>query len=175
MENEILLLVLSSMLLAGCMHEPQEKGYKVVRVIDGDTIIVQKDNINETIRILGIDFIDLRKDKLNIWLSETNGSKERITKCYKEGNEFVKELIINEKVILLVDEGVEPLVDRYDRKLRYIEFEDGDIRYDVGEELIKRGYARMFDPSPGLCSRCEGYRTLQVTTKESGNGCLWSN
>jgi micrococcal nuclease len=94
----------------------------VVKVIDGDTIVLEN---GERVRYLGID------------APETPYSFRRETPYWKEAKEFNEKLVKNKKVRLEFD--VEKR-DKYDRLLAYV-FVGSTF---VNGELVEKGYARVY-------------------------------
>lgn len=99
--------------------------YPVVRVIDGDTIVINKDGVNESVRLIGID------------TPETVHSTKPIQCFGIEASKKTKEWLEGAQVELIVDEG-EGERDKYRRLLGYIYREDGMF---INLELIKQGFA----------------------------------
>ena len=138
----------------------------VTKIVDGDTIDINLSGDIERIRILGIDFPDVSSDRIGKW-EEMGLSKERIVKCYKEGNDWM-ETMLNQEVILIADSG-EDDKDRYNRSLRYVAWGNDDI----GSLLIRQGYAVIYDPTKPQCVICEDYKQLEEQVRIEKNGCLW--
>jgi len=90
----------------------------VTRVIDGDTLVYEINNISYTCRLLGID------------------TPERGEEFYQEAKDFLS--IVDKKEVEILrdwdDEG------KYYRKLRYIFYEDRLINL----ELVEQGFARAY-------------------------------
>jgi micrococcal nuclease len=106
---------------------PTENGdlISVTKVIDGDTLIVNINDKEESIRLIGID------------TPEINDKRKKV-KCFGEkATERVKELVENKKIRLEVDESQENK-DIYSRLLRYIYLEDGIF---LNKKLIEEGFA----------------------------------
>ena len=143
------------------MNTIEENGL-VKDVIDGDTIVVQFSNgADKTIRILGVDFPDLDKNKIKKW--EGLGlNQNQIKECYNKGVEDIKNLILGKMVKIELD-LLERDVDEYGRILGYVYF-DG---LDLSEYLVKNGYAVMFDPTEPLCSHCSKLKSMEFK-----QGCL---
>ena len=88
----------------------------VIKVVDGDTIWVQFDDLSkEKVRLIGID------------------TPEKGKCGFDEATHTLTELVLNQK-ISLVEGGISNR-DRYKRLLRYVEIG----RVDAGLELIKKG------------------------------------
>lgn len=99
--------------------------YPVVRVIDGDTIVINKNGVNESVRLIGID------------TPETVHSTKPIQCFGIEASKKTKEWLEGAQVELIIDEG-EGERDKYRRLLGYIYREDGMF---INLELIKQGFA----------------------------------
>ena len=107
--------------------ENQPDYFRVKRVIDGDTIVL--DN-NERVRYLGIN------------TPETHHPVKGVEYYGKEAEEFNKKLVLAKKVRLEFDKK---RFDRYGRTLAYVYLEDGIF---VNAELVKKGYARVMVIKP---------------------------
>lgn len=97
--------------------------FRVIRVIDGDTIQIEN---GKTVRYIGID------------TPELSDSRKPVECFAKEAAEFNKNLVLSKMVRLEKDVSE---TDKYDRLLRYvydIEFE-GEIF--VNDYLVRQGYA----------------------------------
>ena len=151
----------------------KEHFYKVVQVIDGDTIKVKIGTKIETVRLLGID------------TPEISDSKEKT--CYGgEAKRKTKEILENKFVYLIP----EPLVtepcesgakvkrsaelsstldrDKYNRLLRYVFLEDGLF---VNAYLVKQGFAFNYIYQPYEFMKYFDF--LEKQAKEAKLG-IWS-
>lgn len=100
---------------------------QVIRVVDGDTIIVALNRKPETIRLLGIN------------TPETVAPNKPV-QCYgPEASERTKELLTNQIVRLETDPSQDNR-DKYNRLLRYVFLENENIN----ETLVREGYAREY-------------------------------
>ena len=109
--------------------------FPVVWVVDGDTIIVLKDEINTKVRLIGID------------TPESVATGKNADKNCEEGNvasDFVKNLLSGSKVALEYD--IEPQ-DKYGRDLCYVYLEDGTM---LNKMLLEIGYARIMKIEPNV-------------------------
>lgn len=81
--------------------------YKVTRVVDGDTIVVNINGLDEKIRLIGVDTpesVDPRKP----------------VECFgKEASNYTKSLLENQNIILEPD-STQGNTDKYKRLLRYV-------------------------------------------------------
>ncbi len=98
--------------------------FEVVRVIDGDTIVVEKNGQRETVRLIGIDTPEV-------------DSPFTQTECFgPEASNFTQSILLNEAVLLEVDPTQDDR-DIYDRLLRYVYLGNTN----VNQLLIQEGYA----------------------------------
>ena len=99
-------------------HEPTGELATVINVVDGDTIDVLLNGIEERVRYIGIN-------------SPENES------CYSEGAADINAFFVEDKLVLLEREPGGDNRDRFDRLLRYIW--TGDVL--VNEEVVRAGGA----------------------------------
>lgn len=105
-----------------------QKGYKVVKVIDGDTIDVDVDGKFERLRLIGID------------TPETVDPRKKVQCFGKEASNKAKELLFGRFVILESDE-TQGDRDKYKRLLRYVFLPDGT---NFNLYMIAEGYAHEY-------------------------------
>ena len=102
--------------------------YKVIKVIDGDTIAVDLNGKDETIRIIGIDtpeLVDPRKP----------------VQCFaKEASDKAKSILTDQFVLLEAD-STQDEKDKYNRLLRYVFLKNGT---DYGKMMISEGFAHEY-------------------------------
>lgn len=108
------------------------KTAKVIRVIDGDTIILDS---GETVRYIGIDAPEIKNNE-----------------CFaKEAREINQKLLLNKYVQLEQDISQE---DAYHRILRYVyllgEDQNDEEKIFVNKYLVENGYARPFVYPPDI-------------------------
>jgi micrococcal nuclease len=121
--------------------------YRVLRVIDGDTIVVEG---GEHVRYLGVD------------APETQGSPE----CYgREATERNRQLVEGKRVRLEADRRDR---DRYGRLLRWV-WVDGTL---VNEQLIREGYATVYRDEPAA-KYMDRLLAAEAEARSRGAG-LWS-
>jgi micrococcal nuclease len=103
--------------------------YRVVDVLDGDTIVVERAGKQDTIRLLGVD------------TPETHHPTKPV-QCYgPEASAYTARRLLGKSVRL---EGDVETHDLYGRRLAYV-YVDGE-RYD--DELLRKGYARLLVIEP---------------------------
>jgi micrococcal nuclease len=123
----------------------------LVRVVDGDTIVVKTNGEQKTIRYIGIDTPEPYRD----------GEPA----CFSEQSSRRNKELLNGGEIKLVS-GREEL-DRYDRLLRYV-FVDNQF---INETLIAEGYAKSLTISPNT-KYATRFKGLEKEAKAQGLG-LW--
>ncbi len=160
----ILLLVTSSCTLDQTNFE---ENATVKKIIDGDTYLIDVNGSEEKIRLLGIDYPDLTKDRITNFL-DLGVVKNKVQDCYKKGKEDLEKNLVGKNMIIIRDPN-EKDRDKYKRLLRYAEFNNTDI----GAWLLQNGYARFYDPTNQLCNRCIYYHLIYSNITDSKIGCLW--
>ena len=110
--------------------------YEVIRVIDGDTIVVNIDHTHTTIRLIGIDTPE-----------SVNPDESLNCEAGEAASEFTRTLLNEQTVYLEYDQE---RYDPYDRTLAYVYLEDGRM---VNEILIQEGYADAMIIKPNIRHR----------------------
>lgn len=114
-----------------------EKGI-VTRVVDGDTLVVLVNGIEEKIRLIGVN------------TPESVGKYIDNPQYYgKEASKFTKQQLLGKHVYLESDRGP---TDRFGRKLRYVWLKNPDsanLKEDLfNSVLLQRGYGEVMIISP---------------------------
>lgn len=108
--------------------EKTQKFYKVLRVIDGDTIVVNLDGSPKTIRLIGID-------------APESVDPRKIVECFGiEASNKAKEILNGKKVSLEKDKS-QGEKDKYGRLLAFVFLEDNT---NFNKLMIKEGYAHEY-------------------------------
>jgi micrococcal nuclease len=127
---------------------------RVVRVVDGDTILVARDGGTDRVRYIGIDTPETVKPGTPV-------------QCFGHRASAENDRLVSGRAVRLVV-GEEPR-DRYGRLLAYV-YRAADGRF-VNEELVRDGYARTLTIPPN--DRYAGrFAALQDAAREAGRG-LW--
>jgi micrococcal nuclease len=125
---------------------------EVLRVVDGDTIVVDLSGAEETVRYIGIDTPEPYRD----------GEPA----CFSlEASLRNEELVSGKRVELVADREDR---DRFDRLLRYV-YAEGVF---VNEVLIEEGYATPLRIEPNTTYANE-FSQLAAVAKQEGEG-MWS-
>ena len=126
---------------------------RVLRVVDGDTIIVRLDGREERVRYIGMN-------------TPESVTPERPVECFgREASEANKALVSGKTVRLERDVSDR---DRFGRLLRYV-YVDGAF---VNGELVRQGYANAITIQPDVREN-DRLRDLEREARDLGRG-LWS-
>lgn len=100
----------------------------VLRVVDGDTIVV---NPNEKVRLIGVD------------TPETAHPQKAVACFGKEAKQFIRDAVQGKTIRLAMDtvNAKRRHKDRYGRTLAYVYLPDGKM---LNAELIRQGYGRAY-------------------------------
>ena len=147
------ILIISVLVVAGVFvfvsfKNNNEYVVKVIKVIDGDTIVIEG---GEIIRYIGINSPETGQDKDDCFAQEAfNANKELI-----EGKEVKLEKDVSEK-------------DKYGRLLRYVWVDD----IFVNEYLVRYGYALSAEYPPDT-KYAQQFNSFEKQAQEENLG-LWS-
>jgi micrococcal nuclease len=149
------LLALSVLLVALVASTARDESGTVVRVVDGDTLVVRIGGRAEKVRLIGVD-------------TPESVDPRRPVQCFgKEASEFTRRLAEGKRVTLLREAGPGDR-DRYGRLLRYVFSPDGTL---LNGEIIRQGYGHAYLRYP--FARMEEFRALERQAREHGLG-LWA-
>ncbi len=144
-------------------HEPSSvkkeapPTYRVVEVIDGDTIKVDIGGKIETVRMVGVD------------TPEIAGPRNTQDDYFgPEAAQYTKKLLENQPVYLIPD-PMQSNRDKYNRLLRYVFLEDGTL---VNAKLIEEGYAYNYIYEPFQFMKQFDYLEKQAKEKQLG---VWNS
>jgi micrococcal nuclease len=136
--------------------EPRRKMAIVVRVVDGDTLLVRTGGAEERVRVLGIDTPEV-------------AHQGEPGKCFGDrATAAMRALVPADTRVALVSDPTQADRDVYERLLRYVELRDPAVT-DVGRELILAGAAEVYDSDPPS-TRQEEYGELQASAERSHRG-----
>ncbi len=130
---------------------------RVVRVIDGDTIVVDRGQGDERLRYIGMDTPETVKPGTSVeWMGRESADANR---ALVEGATVVLEQDVSE-------------TDRYGRLLRHVWLDDDGAGWRlVNLELIRVGYARVSTYPPDV-KYVDLYLAAQIDAREHDRG-LW--
>lgn len=131
--------------------------YQVVKVIDGDTITVEKSGANETLRLIGIN------------TPETVDPRKPVECFGQEASNKAKELLSDKQVRLEADPS-QGERDKYGRLLRYVFLADGTFYNKV---MIQQGYA--YEYTYDLPYKYQaGFKQAEQESRDAKRG-LWAD
>lgn len=136
----------------GTLHGP----YPVTRVVDGDTLRVDRGGEEIVIRLIGLD-------------TPETVAPDRPVECFgPEASARTKGLVEGGEVWLEYDEA-SGLTDKYDRTLAFV-WLDSDTM--LNEVLVAEGYAEEVTYTDGYAHQSD-LRAAEARAREAGAG-LWS-
>lgn len=124
-----------------------------VRVIDGDTMVVQLGGRHEAVRLIGV------------YTFEPIHPLKRVEHFGREASDFTRRMVEGKKVRLEFDR--QPW-DKYGRLLAYVYLPDGTL---LNAEIIRQGYGFACTEYP--FQHLEEFRRLEREARERRRG-LWS-
>lgn len=141
---------------------------KFIKVIDGDTIVVNINGMEEKVRLIGVDTPESRQNKrAQLQEKELGKDAETIVELGKRAKEFTKSMLTGvSKVYLEFDVQQR---DKYGRLLAYIYLPDGRM---LNKEIICNGYAMPLTIPPNVKYEKE-FRECFQKAREERKG-LWN-
>jgi micrococcal nuclease len=128
---------------------------RVLRIVDGDTVVLAIADRPVTIRLIGVD------------TPETVHPQKPVERFGREASAFLNALIGGKLVRLAYEPGPSRL-DKYGRTLAYLYLEPGGLF--VNREIIARGYGHAYTKYPFAFQ--EDFRAAERTAREGHLG-LW--
>lgn len=141
----LVMLLMMLHLAAACAAESRAWKGKVIKVIDGDSIVVRRGNETYEVRLYGIDAPEYRQPY------------SRSAKRF-----------LNEKAYKKIALVTQMDIDKYDRLVALIEV-NGQV---VNRELVAAGYAWVYDRYCLKRSLCRKMKQDQVEARKARKG-LW--
>lgn len=139
----------------------------VVRVVDGDTVVILLNGQEEKVRLIGVDTPESKNnEKARRDSSKTGESISEIVKLGKEAAQYTKS-ILPKGTKVTVETDVQPR-DRYGRLLAYLYLENGEM---VNSLIIQNGYAQVMTIPPNVKYE-DLFRKLMKEARENNRG-LW--
>lgn len=130
---------------------------KVTRVVDGDTLVIQMNGVEEKVRLIGIN-------------TPETVDPRRPVQCFgKEASNHMKDLANGKNVLIEFDE-TQQVRDSYGRLLAYVYLEDGQM---LNRKMIAEGYAYEYTYLTPYKYQKE-FKSLQTFAKSSKYG-LWGD
>ncbi len=129
--------------------------YKVVKVVDGDTVTLLIDGKQVKTRLIGVD------------TPETVHPSKPVQEYGKEASRFLKNLLEGERVYVEHEPGPSN-TDRYGRLLAYLYREPDGLFVNL--EIVRQGYGHAYTQYP--FQYMDLFRFYERKARESGKG-LW--
>ncbi len=144
--GSLLAIALVFSTVANTAEKIKKEPVKVIYVVDGDTLKVFFQDKKDTIRLIGIDTPESKKNKR----AKKQSIKEKkdldtIIKMGLQAKKYVQSLVKKDD-ILYIEFDVEPR-DRYKRLLGYVYFADGTM---LNLKLVQDGYAQPYTYPPNV-------------------------
>lgn len=149
--------LLNEELPPGDQAETIKQNYKVVKVVDGDTIDVEIDGQIERVRLIGVN------------TPEVVDPRQRVECFGREASEKAHELLDGKEVELEAD-ATQTDRDKYNRLLRYVRTTEGSF-YNL--EIIKLGYAYEYTYDLPYKYQSE-FKAAQIEAQNKKSG-LWAD
>ncbi len=134
------------LILAVAVSLQAKETITVLKVVDGDTLLVNYKGKEESIRLIGIDTPESKANKKA--KSDAQRSREDLKTIIsqgKEATEFVKTMVRpGDKVTIEFDVQTR---DKYGRLLGYVYLFNGKM---LNEEIVKAGYANLMTYPPNV-------------------------
>lgn len=144
-----------------------QSSLKIVRVVDGDGMIVRNifDNKEFEIRFLGIDAPELKLcKKLKQDEIETNLAAHFLMELGKKSFNYLLEIAPPNTNISISTEN-NNVIDVYGRTLAYVYLQDGTC---LNEIMVANGFAKPYDRF--YCSELPSYQSLNLIAKIERKG-----
>lgn len=152
----LLALTLFSTTACGTSGSSDAKESSVVRVVDGDTVVVHLSGHDQKVRLIGVD------------TPETKDPRKPVQCFGKEASAFTSSLLPPGTIVRL-ERDIEER-DVYDRLLAYVyRADDGTF---VNAELARQGYASTLSIPPNVAHQAD-FTALADEARQAGRG-LWS-
>lgn len=138
-------------------EENQTELYKVIKVVDGDTIDIEINNVSERLRLIGIN------------TPETVDPRKPVECFGKEASDKAKEILNNNNVRIEADDNSGNR-GKYGRLLRYVFLEDGT---NFNKLMISEGYAYEYSYDVSYKYQDE-FKQAEEEAREAKRG-LWAS
>ena len=133
----------------------REDGAQVVRVVDGDTVVVRTGGRTERVRYIGVDTPESVKPGTPV-------------QCFAKAATAANRRLVQGEAVRLVHDA--EARDRYGRTLAYV-YRSRDGLF-VNAELVRLGYGKPLEIRPNVAHALE-FRRLAARARRAGQG-LWS-
>ncbi|HSX07095.1 MAG TPA: thermonuclease family protein [Candidatus Saccharimonadia bacterium] len=132
--------------------------YSINHFVDGDTISVDMNGTNETVRFIGIDTPETHKPNTPVQCYGPAAAAYTQNRIKTAGSR-----------VRLVADSLSKNRDRYKRLLRYVYLPDGT---NLDQELVTKGYAFAYVSFP--FTKTDAFSAAQTNAQKQSAG-LWGN
>ncbi len=166
---------LALLALSGCpgtraqgVVEPSPS-FPLVRVVDGDTVVLRMNGREESVRLIGVDTPEKHPSrKLDADARRSGRPAEAIQALGREASRVTAGILGEGPVQVEFDVQER---DRYGRLLAYLYVRQENGRVMVNREILRRGWADVLTIPPNV-RYAEEFRAIAREAKEAGRG-LW--
>lgn len=154
----VILAVFMARIILAFAAAPPNEVVIVTRVFDGDTLVVERRGLEETVRLIGVDTPEISRPDTPV---QYYGP---------EAADFARRALEGKRVTLEFEDPDRPggSVDRYGRTLAYVLMEDGR---NFNLEIVRQGYGRVFDKYP--FQYLKDFRQAERSARNAGMG-IWN-
>lgn len=145
------LYILFLLMTFSCSSMSRNTLYRVERIVDGDTLVLEKIG---KVRLIGVD------------TPETVDRRKPVQYFGKEASLFLKNIALGKEVSIEYDQNKK---DRYGRALGYLFLPDGTL---INLKIIEEGYGFAYTKYP--FKRIEEFRKAEARARTIEKG-LWAN
>ncbi len=137
---------------------PERERALVAKTFDGDTIVVERNGRQETVRLIGVDTPEISRPETPVQFYGP------------EAAEYTRRMLEGKSVTLEFEPPGRPggSVDKYGRTLAYVITEDGG-NFDL--KLVRQGYGRVFGKYP--FRYLKEFRQAEREARKAGLG-IWN-
>ncbi len=130
--------------------------YRVVEVVDGDTIKIAKDGRTETLRLIGLDTPETKDPR-------------RPVQCFGQEASARAKKLLSGKTVRITQDPTQDTRDKYGRMLVYVWIEDGTL---YNYRMILDGYAHEYTYDVPYQQQAR-FRAAEEQARQAGRG-FWS-
>jgi micrococcal nuclease len=129
---------------------------RVVRIVDGDTVVIDRNNASETLRLIGVDTPELHHPTKPV-------------QCFaREAAAYITSLL-KDRSVRVVSDPSQDARDKYGRTLAYLYRDDGLF---INKALIEEGYGYEYTYEVPYVYQKE-FKAAQTDAREQQKG-LWA-
>jgi micrococcal nuclease len=153
--------------VSGCAQAQQSDSVKVYDVVDGDTIDIEYNGVNDTIRLLGVDTPEVHVETSPSEyknMPETPESRECLRNWGEKASSYMKQEVDEE---LRIEVGGDER-GSYGRLLAYVYAENNTE--SLNYLLVEKGYARVYESDFDQLQR---FLDAEEAAREAEKG-LWN-